>query len=310
MISFAKRERARRAAACVGVGDGKVGGRLGVGPAGPPDSRPLSFPTARVRFEQAVAFIRQQVPGAPTATVLVGIEFAGNYGFTLAHFLRQLGFAVVSVLPAHTKRWKDVAHNQPLKTDAKDAGTITDLLAQGHFVSFPFLEPAYAALRYLVTGRERLAVLRRGAITQLRALLQVVFPEYETLFPLVSQRTAVTLLLAFPGPQDLLAAPKAKVLRVLRTGSRGHLGAELYGRLVAAARSSLGLPGAQVRLRQEIVLTLDRLALFEQQIRALQVELVAALDAVPEMPYLLSIPKVAPVPAARILGPLTPPPPH
>jgi len=33
-----------------------------------------------VGFEQAVAFIRQQVPGAQTATVLVGIEFAGNYG--------------------------------------------------------------------------------------------------------------------------------------------------------------------------------------------------------------------------------------
>ena len=302
MISYAKRERAQRAAACVGVDAGKFAHTLVVRPTGQPDSRPLSFPTTRVGFEQAVAFIRQQVPGAQTATVLVGIEFAGNYGFTLAHYLRELGFEVVSVLPAHTKRWKDVAHNQPLKTDAKDAGTITDLLAQGHFVSFPFLEPAYAALRYLVTGRERLAVLRRGAITQLRALLQVVFPEYETLFPLVSQRTAVTLLRAFPGPQDLLAAPKAKVLRVLRAGSRGHLGAEIYERLVAAARSSLGLPGAQVRLRQEIVLTLDRLALFEQQIRALEVELVAALEAVPETPYLLSIPKVAAVTAAVFLG--------
>ena len=43
-----------------------------------------------------------------------------------------------------------------VKTDAKDAGTITDLLAQGHFVRFPFLTPAYADLRYLVAARERL----------------------------------------------------------------------------------------------------------------------------------------------------------
>jgi hypothetical protein len=46
-----------------------------------------------------------------------------------------------------------------LKTDAKDAATITDLLAQGHFVSFPFLAPAYADLRYLVTAREWLSLL-------------------------------------------------------------------------------------------------------------------------------------------------------
>ena len=179
MISFPKRERAQRAAACVGVDASKFAHTLVVRPTGRPDSKPCTFPTTRAGFEQAVAFVRQQVPGASPANILVGIEFAGNYGFTFAHYLRELGFPIVSVLPAHTKRWKDVAHNQPLKTDAKDAGTITDLLAQGHFVGFPFLEPAYADLRYLVTARERLAVLRRGAITQLRALLQVVFPEYE-----------------------------------------------------------------------------------------------------------------------------------
>jgi len=302
MISFAKRERAQHAAACVGVDAGKFTHTLVVRPARQPDSKPFTFPTTRPGFERAAAFLRQQAPGAPTAAVLVGIEFAGNYGFTFAHYMRELGFPIVSVLPAHTKRWKDVAHNQPLKTDAKDAGTITDLLAQGHFVSFPFLQPAYADLRYLVTARERLSVLRRGAITQLRALLQVVFPEYEAIFPLVSSRTAVTLLRAFPAPQDLLAATRAKVLRVLRAGSRGHLGPELYERLVAAARASVGLPGAQARLRQEIVLTVDRLALFDRQMQVLEAELIAALEAVPETPYLLSIPKVAAVTAAVFLG--------
>ena len=208
----------------------------------------------------------------------------------------------MSVLPAHTKRWKDVAHHQPLKTDAKDAGTITDLLGQGHFVGFPFLSPAYADLRYLAAGRERLALLRRGAITQLRTLLQVVFPEFEAIFPLFTKRTPLVLLRAFPTPDDVLSAPKAKVLRVLHTASRGHLGQATYDRVVTAARGTLGLPGAQGQLRQEIGLTLARLALFEQQLRALEGAMVEALEAVPEAPYLLSVPKVAPVTAAVFLG--------
>jgi transposase len=302
MISFPKRERAQHAAACVGVDAGKFSHTLVVRPQRQPDSKPFSFPTTRAGFDSAVAFIRQQAPGAGAEAVLVGIEFAGNYGFTFAHYLAQLGFPIVSVPPAHTKRWKDVAHNQPLKTDAKDAGTITDLLAQGHFVTFPFLAPAYADLRYLVTARERLSLLRRGAITQLRTLLQVVFPEFEALFPLVTKKTPFTLLRTFPTPQDLLEVPRTKVLRVLKTASRGHLGAETYAQLVAAAQATLGLPGAQARLRQEILLTLERIALFERQIKALEAELVEALQAVPETPYLLSIPKVAPVTAAIFLG--------
>lgn len=302
MISFPKRERAQCAAVVVGVDAGKFSHTLVVRPRGQPDSRPFSFPTSRSGFEAALAFLRQQVPGAELSAILVGIEFAGNYGFTLAHFLDQFGVPVVSVLPAHTKRWKDVAHNQPLKTDAKDAGTITDLLAQGHFVSFPFLAPAYADLRYLAAARERLSLLRRGAITQLRSLLQVVFPEFEAIFPLLTKKTPLALLRAFPTPADLLEASKTRVLRVLHAASRGHLGAETYERLVTAARATLGLPGAQCRLRQEVMLTLERLALFEQQIQALEAAMVQALDAVPETPYLLSIPKVAPVTAAVFLG--------
>jgi len=302
MISFPKRERAQRAAACVGVDAGKFSHTLVVRPQHQPDSRPFGFPTTRAGFDSALAFIRQQTAGAAAETILVGIEFAGNYGFTFAHYLAQLGFPIVSVLPAHTKRWKDVAHNQPLTTDAKDAGTITDLVAQGHFVGFPFLSPAYADLRYLVTARERLSLLRRGAITQLRTLIQVVFPEYEALFPLLTKKTPFAVLRTFPTPQDLLDATKTKVLRVLKSASRGHLGAETYDKLVEAARATLGLPGAQARLKQEILLTLERIALFERQIKALEAELVAALQAVPETPYLLSIPKIAPVTAAIFLG--------
>lgn len=138
-----RRARAQQALAVVGVDAGKFTHTLVIRPRGQPDSRPFSFPTTRPGFEAAVAFLCQQAPGAELAQILVGIEFAGNYGFTFAHYLAQVGVPVVSVLPAHTKRWKEVAHNQPLKTDAKDAGTITDLLAQGHFVTFPFLAPPY-----------------------------------------------------------------------------------------------------------------------------------------------------------------------
>jgi transposase len=302
VIPFAKRSRAQRAAAVVGVDAGKFAHTLVVRPKGQSDSKPCTVPTTRAGFETAVAFIHRSSGGAAPASILVGIEFAGNYGFTFAHYLAQRGFGVVSVLAAHTKRWKDVVHRQPLKTDAKDAATITDLLAQGHFVAFPFLEPAYADLRYLAAGRERLSLLRRGALTQLRTLLQVVFPEFEALFSRITKKTPLALLRAYPAPQDLLATPRRQVLRVLQRASRGHCSRSAYEELIAAARTTLGLPGAQSGLRHEIALTLERLDVYDRHIRLLERRMVTALAAVPEAPCLLSIPKLGPVTAAIFLG--------
>lgn len=153
-IRFERRQRAQRAAAVVGIDAGKLTHALVVRPRGEADSRPFTFAASRDGFLAALQMIRTAAPDAAPENVLIGIEFAGNYGFTLAHFLAAEGYGVVSVLPAHTKRWKEVMHNQPLKTDPKDAATITDLVSQGHFVGFPFLEPVYADLRYLVSTRE------------------------------------------------------------------------------------------------------------------------------------------------------------
>lgn len=64
MISFPRRERAQTAAAVVGVDAGKFSHTLVIRPRGQPDSKPFSFPTTRQGFEAAVAFLRQQAPGA------------------------------------------------------------------------------------------------------------------------------------------------------------------------------------------------------------------------------------------------------
>ena len=137
--SFARRQRAQTALAVVDAG--KFRHALVVRVRGGADAKPVLFDTTRPGFDQTVATVRALVAAGhgPDAEgeVLVGVEFAGAYGFTFAHYLHALGttggvrFGVVRVLPMHTKRWKEVTHGQPLKTDAKDAVGITDLTAQG-----------------------------------------------------------------------------------------------------------------------------------------------------------------------------------
>lgn len=306
MQSFAKRQRAQQAAAVVGVDAGKFKHALIVRPRGGRDSRPFEFPTTRAGFDEAAARIltatRALVPDALPADILVGIEFAGSYGFTFAHYLHQLGFQIVTVLPSDTKRWKEVMHHQALKTDSKDALGITDLTSQGHFVSFAFLEPLYAELRFLVSTRERFSMQRRAAITRLTSTLELVFPEFERLFAQIQKPTPLAILEAFPGPAALLTAPKRKVLAVLKKASRNHLGADTYDRLIAAAEATLGLPLAQGAPSRELPLLIAQIRMFAAHQKQVEAEMFTVLDQLPEAEFLLTIPGVAKVTAATFLG--------
>lgn len=304
MQPHAKRTLAQTALAVVGVDAGKYHHALVVRPRGGADSRPLTIATTRTGFDEALAALHQVVPADAPGHILVGVEFAGMYGFTFAHYLRAADprIQIVSVLPVHTKRWKEVVHRQPLKTDAKDALGITDLTAQGHFVSFPFLEPTYAELRYLVSARERLSTLRRGAITRLRTTLDVVFPEFATLFPQVTSRTARALLMHYPGPVVLREAPRRAVLALLKRESRNHLGRETLAALLHAATHTVALPAAQGVMKDELPLLVERLTLYEAQMQTLEAAMRAQLGALPAARALLTIPNVAPVTAAVFLG--------
>jgi transposase len=293
---------AQTAAAVVGMDAGKFRHSLVVRPRGGVDSRPFTFSTTREGYDDALAFILHHAGGAPAGEVLVGIEFAGVYGYTLAHYLHRHGFPVVSVLPADSKAWKTVKHRQRLKTDEKDAATITALAAQGDYVSFPFLQPIYAELRHLVSARERLSVMRNASLSRTKATQQILFPEFERIFKDFQKPTARALMKAFPGPEEVLSAPKSKVINLIRRMSRGQMGEQTYEQLHAAATASLALPGEMISLKAELHLLLEQVAFYTQQIKIVEARMENTLRDLPEAQCLLTIPGVAPVTAAVFLG--------
>jgi transposase len=297
-----QRSRAQLAAAVVGVDAGKFTHSLVSRRVGSVDSKSHTFRTTRDGFDLAVAKMIVLSGGASPSEILVGIEFAGVYGFTFAYYLQQKGFQVVSVLASHSKRWKEVMHNQAIKTDAKDAETITDLVAIGQFVSFPFLKKEYAELRYLVSARDHVSIQRTATLTRLKSVLQVVWPEFEQIFPKFHYITPLKLLARYPGPGDLLKAPKRQVVKLLKEVSRNHLGEKTYQQLVAAAECTVGLPIAQGALKGEIPLLIEQIDVYARQMELIESRMEEVLQTLPEAECLVSIPGVAPVSAAIFLG--------
>jgi hypothetical protein len=273
-----RRARALTAGAIVGVEAGKFKHCLVVRPRGGIDSRPFLFPVTRDGFEKAEEFILRSSGGVVPEDVLVGIEFAGVYGHTLAHYLHARGFQIVSVPPAFTKAGKKITHTRSIKTDAKDAITITTLVGNGSYQSFPFLKPAYVELRHLVSTRERLPSLRSAAITRLKASLQVLWPEFESVFGNFKKKTALAVLRAYPGPDDLLAARKSMVMRLLRESSRNHLGEATYANLKSSAELTLGLTSSTSALKGEVRQMLKQIAFYGARIKEVEAVMVTTME--------------------------------
>lgn len=166
------------------------------------------------------------------------------------------------------------------------------------------LAPVYAELRYLLSARERVSTLRRGVITRIRTTLDVVFPEFGRFFASVAKPTARTLLRAYPGPAALRAAPARAVVTLIKQQSHNHMGRAFYDRLLEAAVNTVAPPAAQGAMGDEIPLLIDRLDLYEAQLRTIEARMRLVLRTLPATHALLTMPDVAPVTAAVILGSL------
>lgn len=265
--------------------------------------RPHKVLVGREGFERAHAHLLSLFPGTEPSQMLVGLEFAGHHGFTFAHFLKQKGYAVVSVLPAHTKRTKEIEDNSP-ENDRKDAALICKLVGDGTFVPFPLLEEPYTSLKLLVMQRHRLTVEENRFKNRLQGLLDLAWPEFMGHFCGISKKTPLALLERWPLPEDLLAADPRTVQRFIKKTSRGQIRPEKIRRILESAREGVGLKdGSEVR-RLEIEHVLERWRLVRQQMTELERRIASLVERCPEAKALTSVPEVSTLSAAVIVSEL------
>lgn len=272
-----------------------------------PDGRrtkPHKVIVSRGGFDAADAHLVSLFAEIPREQMLVGLEFAGHHGFTFAHDLARRGYPIVNVLPAVTKRTKEIEDNSPLKTDAKDAALIAKLVGDGSFVRFPFLDPLAVELRLLTTERHRLGCEAVRFRNRLQGMLDLAWPEYLEHFSDLSHPTPIALLERWPLPSDLVEAFPPLVRRVARTISLNHYGPAKVDTLLATAHESVGLrQGADIR-RKHIQNILKRWALVRQQIQEVEIALTARVERCPAAKALTTIPEISAVCAATIVAEL------
>lgn len=267
-------------------------------------TRPFIFKNSQAGFLGLESWLQEHARRLGTETIVVGVESTGHYGKPLEEWLAERGYSLHLVSALNTKRAKDMLDNSPLKSDAKDAAVIADLLRQG--ISKPFVkhEEVYVELRVLSELRARLMRERTANLNRLHRLLDVLFPELPGLFSALDGKAIQALLAIAPTPIRILALGVDAVEQLLSLHSRKKLGRKRAEEVVQAAGQSIGCKIAKEAREYELTWLLPKLADLARQLLEVEHKMADRLTLIPYATQLLEVPYLGTVTVATLLGEL------
>lgn len=229
----------------------------------------------------------------------IGMESTGHYWLALYSFIRREGHCVQVINPIQSDAFRNLYIRQT-KTDTKDAFIIAELLRFGRYSAAALPEERLFALKQLCRFRfsvtDTIGDLKRRAI----GLLDLTFPEYETLFADIFGKTSSALLLEYTTPDELTAVDTEKLADFLARQSRNRLGIDKAVEIQKAAQTSFGIDMALDAFRLQLRLLIEQIRFAETHLAFLDEEIETRLVSLNT--NLVTIPGVGPVLAATMLA--------
>jgi len=175
----------------------------------------------------------------PKKDVVIGIESTGVYGENLIAFLSEQGYKIALINPIETSalRRKRIRN---AKTDKLDSKGICKYLYQEEYRLLEPPELAGLELRGICRFRQSLKKQNARLKVQLVSHLDVVFPEYHTLFSSVHGKGSYAVLSEFASPSAIASVNITRLENLLKSASRGHFGRAKAEELKALAKRSIG----------------------------------------------------------------------
>lgn len=219
--------------------------------------------------------------------IVFAMESTAHYWLALYARLLKDGYTVIVLNPIQSHSLREL-YIRKTKTDAKDSLIIADLVRFGRCQASNVPQDKLLALRELCRSRAYLIDTAADLKRKLIALLDRIFPEYETLFDSIFGKASVAVLRKYPTPQKLKNAHLEKLTEILWESSGGHFGEWKARQLKEAAYNSFGIEdscgvySALLGMFLEQILSLTEQAdLIEKQIASLLKEFETQLTSIP-----------------------------
>lgn len=228
--------------------------------------KPFSFPNSHAGVETLLTQIRKHNP--ELLPVEFGLEATGHYWLALYSRLVQDGYTIHVINPIQSDSLRNL-YIRKTKTDMVDAFLIAEVIRFGRFTQTSLAEPDLIALRELCRYRfclvDQVSDIKRKVI----ALLDQIFPEYETLFSDIFGASSQAMLADFSTPEEFLAVDTEKLAALLAQTSRGRFGIDKARNIQEAARQSFGIKLGTAALVFELRQLIAQIAFLEEQLHEL-----------------------------------------
>jgi transposase len=256
----------------------------------------LGFTNSAAGFAKLAAKLEKA--GARPPGCVIGMEATGHYWLALYCHLIKEGYTVFVVNPIQTDAFRHVGTVRAAKTDSIDAFIIADLMRFGKFSVTHLAEEAMVALRQLTRHRAALVKQRTAVKNQLAGIIDMVFPEYPTLFSDIYGAASKKLLSTCPTPAEIARRRTPSIGRLLKEASGGRLGLAKAEEAKALAAASVGITIACDALSFEVKQKVELISFIDGQVEALEGQIAKALEETGT--YLDTIPGIGPVFASVI----------
>lgn len=141
--------------------------------------KPFSFTNNCSGYNRLLAMLAKVK--LPLDEVSFAMEATGHYWLALFTRLQKEGFRVQVINPVQTNSIRSFYIRQA-KTDPRDALLIAEVIRFGHFSESTLHPENIYELRELCRGRHAIVSMQADVKRKVVALLDQVFPEYETAF--------------------------------------------------------------------------------------------------------------------------------
>ncbi len=227
----------------------------------------------------------------PADTIKVGLEATGHYSYNILGFLLDKGLPTYVINPLHTNLYRKSLSLRKTKTDRIDARTIASMLMSGMDLK-SYTNTAYHNEELKSLTRYRFGkVQERARLKQsVSRLINILFPELETLVPTLHMASVYAMLSEFPGARQIADAHLTHLKTILSDASKGHYDRDKAAEIREAARRSIGsfMPAKSLELQHTIRLIreLDKeIDEIESAIKTIVDDMAPPILSIPGMGY-------------------------
>ena len=242
---------------------------------------------------------RIQSCACPSDKIKVGLEATGHYSYNILGFLLDCGLPTFVINPLLTNLFRKSTSLRRTKTDRIDARTIAAMLMSDVDLK-SYTDTAYHNEELKSLTRYRFdKVSERAKLKQsISRLVNILFPELETLVPTLHMVSVYAMLSEFPGARQIADAHLTHLKTVLSDTSKGRYDREKAVNIREAARTSIGsaMPAKSLELQHTIRLIRE----LDKEIDEIEAAIMLIIDEM--APPILTIPGISYRMGAMILA--------